>query len=254
MEYMEDLVSVVIPMHNNQDFIKQTLDSVLNQTYKNLEIIMVDDCSTDSTCQIVEPYARDCDQISLVRQTVNQGAAVTRNEAIARARGRYIAFLDSDDVWKPEKLVKQLAYFEKAGGVICYTGIDIMDESGAVVKPDRKVIERVDYKFLLKNTIIATSTVIVDRKISGDFAMPLLRAGQDYATWLMLLRKTGSYASGLSESLTLYRRRSGSISSKKFRRFKKVWDIQVKFENIHPAAAALNCVHYAFNAFKKHYL
>lgn len=249
----EGLVSVVIPVYNVEKFIENTIRSVLAQTYRNIEILLIDDCSPDNSAKIIKNMAADNPEIRYYKLKKNSGAAVARNKGIELAQGQYIAFLDSDDMWKPEKLHKELELLKRTGGEFAFTAIEMIDESGEVVKGKRKVKEKVDYKFLLSNTMIATSSVLLDISKIGKFQMPLIRSGQDYATWLMLLRN-GRIAYGIDEALTQYRRTEGSLSSKKTKNWKKVWNIQVNLEGINPIKAYFHCFFYIFNAVKKYFL
>jgi len=247
-----DLVSVIIPIFNSEKFISKTLDSVINQTYKNYEIIIVDDCSLDKSYEMIKKYLVEYSNIIYLKLEKNSGAAIARNKALELAHGRYVAFLDSDDLWYKKKLEKQLMLLKSKKCVISYTAIEIIDENDKLLKNKRNVINEINYNFLLKNTMIATSTVVIDRNISGDFAMPLIRSGQDYATWLMLLRN-GDIACGINEVLVKYRKCKGSLSSRKYKNIKKVWKIQVYNEHIQPAKASINSVFYVINALKKYF-
>jgi teichuronic acid biosynthesis glycosyltransferase TuaG len=249
----EETVSVIIPVYNSEEFINSTLDSVLNQTYKNIEVVIVDDCSTDNTEDIINEYLLKNRNIIYYKLENNSGAAIARNKAIELANGRYIAFIDSDDIWYPRKIEKQLEFMKEKNAAICYTAIEMIDEEDRILKGKRDVLNQVDYKFLLKNTMIATSSVVIDREVTGNFRMPLLRSGQDYATWLLLLRN-GTIAFGINEALVKYRKRSNSLSSGRVKNIKKVFNIQRKYENINPIIAAYNSAFYALNAFKKHIL
>lgn len=250
---IDGLVSVVIPVYNVERFIKITLDSVLNQTYKNFEIILVDDCSTDRSAQIILEMAKQHPQIRYKKLSTNSGAGFARNTAIKMAKGQYIAFLDSDDCWKPTKLEKEISLAKAQHAEIVFTAIEMIDEKGNLIKTKRNVKEKINYQFLLTNTMIATSSVLIDISKVGKFEMPLVRSGQDYATWLMLLRN-GRYAYGINKALTQYRRVTGSLSSKKAKNWKKVWNIQVHLEGISPAVAYWHCFCYAVNAVKKYFL
>ena len=164
-----------------------------------------------------------------------------------------IAFLDSDDVWLPEKTERQLGLMKKTGSPLSYTAIEMIGEDGTLIKPHRKVKESVDYRFLLRNTMIATSSVIADRELLYDFRMPLRRSGQDYATWLRLLRGN-KVAVGINEVLVRYRISGNSLSSNKFKSVKQVWEIQTRDEGIGKLCAAFNLLCFCFNAFKKHFM
>jgi teichuronic acid biosynthesis glycosyltransferase TuaG len=250
--FNNEIVSVIIPVYNSEKYIDKTIDSVLNQTYNNIEIVLVDDCSKDSSAKIINEYVEKHENIVYNLLEKNSGAAVARNKALELAKGRYIAFLDSDDMWYPNKLEKQLKLMKQKNAPICYTAIEMIDENDELIKGKRNVLEQVNYNFLLKNTMLATSTMVIDRKLTGDFRMPLRRSGQDYATWLMLLRN-GRNAYGINEALVKYRKGRNSLSSNKVKNIKKVWDIQTKNEKINPLSATVNSICYALNAFKKYY-
>lgn len=246
-------VSVIIPVYNAGKFLEGTLLSAINQSYQDMEIVLVDDCSTDNSAEIIKRLQSDHPNIIYHRQEKNQGAAVARNTALNIAKGRFVAFLDSDDLWIPEKLKWQLADMKKREAAISFTAIDFVDEEDNQLRDIREVKEVIDYKFLLKNTMIATSTVIVDRSKTGDFQMPLRRSGQDYATWLMLLRN-GTKAYGINEVLTHYRIRNNSLSSNKWKSIQQVFDIQTKDEGLNVVYASYNTLFFIFNAFKKRFM
>ena len=250
-QYENDLVSVVMPVYNAETFLRQAIDSVLAQTYQNIELIIIDDCSEDNSAAIIADYTHHHECIKYHRQPRNMGVGAARNLAMQLACGRYVAFLDADDVWKSEKTTKQLSVMHKHNAPLSYTAIEMIDVNGDLLKRKRSIKETVDYRFLLRNTIMATSSVIVDRHKVGDFQMPLRRSGQDYATWLMLLRN-GAVAVGVDEALVQYRVHSGSLSSRKFQSVKQVWEIQTKNEGIGRIAAAWNTAFIGFNALKKY--
>jgi teichuronic acid biosynthesis glycosyltransferase TuaG len=249
------LVSIITPSHNSAKYIAETIEFIINQTYPYWELLITDDCSTDSTVAIIESYIKKDSRIKLFKLDVNSGAAIARNNSIqnAHAQGKYIAFCDSDDVWYSEKLERQINSMEEKNAALCFTAIEMIDENGVLLKGKRTVKEQVDYKYLLKNTTIATSSLIVDREKAGDFRMPLLRSGQDYATWLQLTRN-GTKALGINEALVRYRVRKGSLSSSKLKNIKKVYNIQTKYENINAFKAIINCAFYALNALKKYFI
>lgn len=247
-----NLVSVIIPTYNVERFIKQALESVVMQTYKNIEIIVVDDCSSDLTMEIVEKIKEESDKtIVIYRQNRNMGVAYARNKAMELANGRYIAFLDSDDYWEENKLEKQLALIKETDATLCYTAIDMVDEEGRQLKKIRNIPIKLDYAYLLRNTAIATSTVLVDLKKISNFKMPLQRSGQDYATWLKILREC-KCAVGVNEVLCHYRQTTNSLSSKKYKSIKQVWDIQTKQEHIKKREAFINTICFVWNGMKKY--
>lgn len=251
-EYVTGLVSVIIPVYKVEMFIETTISSVLSQTYPDFEIVVVDDCSPDRSLEIVQRMQKEYSQIRIHSLAQNSGVAVARNAAMDLARGQYVAFLDGDDAWFPEKLEKQITLLHEKAGSFSFTAIEMIDEKGTVVKDKRKIVPAVNYKYLLHNTMIATSSVLVDRALTGAFHMPLRRSGQDYATWLMLLRK-GNVAYGVDEALVQYRRTEGSLSSNKAKNIRKVWDIQVQYEGISRFAATFHSLCYAWNGVKKYF-
>lgn len=250
--YNNSRVSIIIPVYNVSRFIGRTIESILKQKYDDIEIVLVDDCSTDNSEEIIRQYQKTNPCIKYIRQSENQGAAVARNTALDAATGRYVAFLDGDDEWCPDKLERQMAFMKEKNAAISCTALDTIDAENNPLGNRRDVCERIDYKLILKNTIIATSTVIVDRNLTGDFHMPLRRGGQDYATWLMLLRN-GTICFGLNEPLTHYRILPTSLSSNKFKSIRQVWEIQTYNEKINKLSAFINLCCFIGNALIKRF-
>lgn len=246
---MAELVSVILPVFNGERYLREALDSALNQTYTELEVVVVDDASTDLTPRILQQYG---DKIRCIRLERNQGAAVARNKALEAAKGRFVAFLDSDDWWFPEKIRLQVDLMQANRVAFCHTRYERMEETGSVRADKLPFKDRVTYRELLRNTLIATSTVVVDRQLLGEFRMPLMRSGQDYATWLQLLRLTDA-AYGLPEVLMRYRMRGDSLSSGKWKSIGQVWQVQTRLEHLPVASAAWNTFCFCLNALKKHY-
>lgn len=250
-DLIDGLVSVITPVYNAERFILSAIESVINQTYNNIEIILVDDCSKDNSAEIINMLQKKHTNIVYHLQEKNMGAGVARNKALELARGQYVAFLDSDDMWKPEKIAKQISLMRQTGAPLCYTAIEMIDEEGKIVKEKRKIKEICDYNYLLHNTVIPTSGLVVDRNQCGDFRMHLRRGGQDYATWLSLMRN-GAVARGIDEALVQYRIVSGSLSSNKFKSIQQVWEIQTQDEKIGKIPAAFHVLCFTFNALKKY--
>ena len=243
----EGLVSIVTPVYNAEKFIKETIDSVISQTYKNWEMILVDDCSSDSSAEIIDEYVKSDSRIKYMKNAENSGAAVSRNTGIEAANGQYIAFVDSDDVWESEKLEKQLEFMKENRYGFTFTSYRYVMEDGSVTDKTARAIEKINYNGLLKNTVIGCSTVVIDKKITGDFRMPLLRRGQDTATWLQILKKI-DYAYGLDIPLVKYRKVSNSISSNKFKALKRTWNIYRNVEHLGLIKSCYVFCCYAFNA------
>ena len=247
---MNDKVSVITASYNAGRFIEETIKSVLDQTYENLELIIVDDCSTDNTDEIVSKYIKVDSRVKFYKLEKNSGAAVVRNTALEKAEGRFIAFLDSDDVWDRKKLEKQISFMKSNNYGFSFTSYRLMKEDGELLNKEVRVPKEVKYTDLLKNTIIACLTVIIDRDMIGDFRMPLVRAGQDTATWLSILRK-GNIAYGYDEVLASYRLVEGSISSNKIKALKRTWNTYRKLENLSLFKASYYFICYTLNAIKK---
>lgn len=252
-DYIKGLVSVITPVFNDEKYIDRTLGSVFAQTYKDIEIVLVDDQSQDRSGEIIVEYQKTHPEIVYYLQPENKGAGYARNKALELARGQYVAFLDADDMWKPEKIEKQVKLLKDKGSGFCFTAIEMIDGDDKVIKGKRKVKEEVNYKFLLSNTMIPTSGVMVDRTIKGDFRMHLRRGGQDYATWLRLLRD-GSKAYGIDEALVCYRIDGESLSSNKLKSIRQIWEIQTQDEGIDKIFAGVHIVRWCWNSAKKYWM
>ena len=247
----QDLVSVIMPSFNTVKYIEKSIESVLNQTYKNLELIIVDDCSTDNTDEIIKPLLSD-KRIKYIKNEKNSGAAVSRNKAMAAAQGKWIAFLDSDDIWEKDKLEKQIDFMEKSGCAFSFTGYEFADANGKPLGTIVNVPKKINYKQALKNTTIFTSTVMFDmNKISKeDIYMPNVRRGQDTATWWNVLKKI-DFAYGLDEVLAIYRRTSNSLSANKIQALKRTWYLYRNIEKISFFKSIYYFCWYCFNAVKR---
>ena len=224
------LVSIITPVFNAEKFLPKTIDSVLAQTYVHWEHILVDDCSTDQSKDLIKAFCEKDDRIKYHCLEKNSGAGVARNTAIEKASGRYIAFLDSDDLWYPTKLERQLTFMEDNGYSFTFTSYDKIDENGNNFRKKIKAKERVTYNSALFKNPIGCLTVVYDTDFFGKQYMPSVRKRQDYALWLKLLKKGNAY--GLKECLSSYRSGYSSISSKKMDLIKYEWHIYRKEENL----------------------
>lgn len=245
------IVSVITPVYNSEKYIENTINSVRTQTYTDFELILIDDCSADNSRAVIENLMKIDARIRYILLDQNSGAAVARNTGIEAARGRYISFLDSDDVWKSDKLEKQLNFMGKNKHAFTYTAYETITEDGKLIQEKVAVPSRLNYKQLLKNTAIACSTVIIDREMVGNFRMPLVRKGQDTATWLNLLRESVDYAYGFNEMLSSYRKVQGSISDDKVSALKRTWNTYRNIEKLPFFKALYYFIWYVFNATKK---
>ena len=228
---MQELVSIIMPNYNSASFIKESIESVLAQTYEKWELIFVDDCSTDDSVKIIESLIADDKRIKLIKLAENSGPAVARNHAIKEAKGRYIAFLDSDDLWYPDKLSKQLSFMKEQDVPLSFTGYDRIDEQSSMVIDQLHVSFRVDYDELLKQNIIGCLTAMYDTQKLGKVYMPDILKRQDFALWLTILKKI-PYAYGLDESLAYYRVRTASVSSNKILASKYNWKLYREVEKL----------------------
>lgn len=227
---MSPVVSVVMPVFNCARFIGETIASVQAQTRGDWELICVDDGSTDGSGGIVQSYVDRDDRIRLIRLDVNAGAAVARNTGLASASGRYIAFLDSDDLWLPRKLEVQLDYMQKNKVVFCFSAYARIDEENKVICTVG-VPRQVSYRELLKTSVIGCLTAVYDSAFFGKVPMPLTRKRQDFALWLQLLKRI-DVACGIQDVLALYRVRPGSMSANKLDAARYTWNIYRKFEGL----------------------
>lgn len=247
---IENLVSVIMPSYNSYSYIEKSIDSVINQTYENFELIIVDDKSDIETINYLKKIEDSDHRIKVVYLNENSGAAVARNKGMEFAKGRFIAFLDSDDLWVDKKLEQQLSFMKSNHYAFSFTRYYRVKENGEKIN-EIEVPKSINYNELLKNTIIGCSTVMIDRKYVEDTTMPLIRKGQDTATWLKILKKV-PFAYGYNkESLTIYTERSGSISSNKLKALKRTWYIYRNIEKINFFKSLFYFSHYIINAFKK---
>lgn len=245
------VVSVITPCYNAADFVNGCMDSVQAQPFGDWEHIIVDDCSVDASAELVKEQAAADKRIRLIRHEHNQGAAAARNTAVEAARGRYIAFLDADDLWLPAKLEKQVGLMRENDWAFSCSDYSIIDTEGNIVKESVGIPATIDYSGLLKNTVIGCLTVVIDRERIVDLTMPDLRSGQDYALWYRILR-SGVVAHGVDEVLAQYRLVPGSVSRNKLRAARRMWRLYREYERINPLLASWYFLHYAVNAVRKH--
>lgn len=245
-----NLVSIVVPVYNAEKFLAETIETVLNQTYENWELLLVNDCSKDNSEEIAKKYLNK--KIKWIDMEKNSGAALTRNKGIEVASGRYLCFLDADDLWEKDKLQKQVKFMQDNNCEFSFTGYEFADENG---KPNGKKVSvpaTINYKQALKNTTIWTSTVMFDmnKLAKEDIYMPNVRRGQDTATWWKVLKKI-KCAYGLNEVLSFYRRTNESLSANKLTALKRTWNLYRNVEKLNIFSSAYNFCWYCFNAVKR---
>tara|TARA_B100000446_G_scaffold188212_1_gene221154 strand:+ start:3628 stop:4407 length:780 start_codon:yes stop_codon:yes gene_type:complete len=236
-------VSIITPLYNCSNFLHQTVQSVLEQTSCDWEMIMVDDFSTDNTLEVAQQYAAQDERIKLIQLTKNSGAAVARNTGIEAAQGRYIAFLDSDDKWLSKKLETQLYFMQENNYPFTFAAYDKVNESDEIFG-HVGVPSKVAYSDLLKSCSIGCLTAMYDTEFFGKVYMPLIRKRQDLGLWLKLLKKT-KYAYGLKETLGLYKVRSDSISANKKSAALFTWRLYREVEQINLLKSIYYFSHYA---------
>ncbi|ABA89037.1 glycosyltransferase [Syntrophotalea carbinolica DSM 2380] len=245
-----DKVSIITPCHNSAPFVLETIKSISEQTFTNWEHILVDDASTDDTWQIIQKYCSSEPRAKCFRLTKNSGAALARNMAIEAAQGRYIAFIDSDDLWMPEKLEKQIEFMRYKNAYLSFSSYEKINEYGVRSGRMVDVPNEVNYNEILKGCVIGCLTAMYDSKYLGKVYMPDIRRGQDYGLWLRILRR-GHIAYGLNCPLALYRERSGSISSSKFKKAYSQWRIYRNIEKLSLICSLKNFFFYSYKGFKK---
>ena len=249
---MKELVSIITPSYNSEKFISETINSIINQTYTTWELLITDDHSSDNTLGVIESFIRKDDRIRLYTLKSNQGAGAARNHSIKMAKGRYIAFCDSDDQWKINKLELQLNLMKKNNIVLSYSGYDVIAENGNYIRTiyPPKIIT---FKKILSNNYIGCLTAIYDSKLIGKQYMPLIRKRQDWVLWITILKKIKK-TEGINTSLATYRLRSNSISRNKFNLIIHNWNVyhQVlgynKFKSVLPMLNFI--IHYAIKVIK----
>lgn len=250
---MDNLVSIIVPVYNAEKFIRETMDCVVSQTYPEWELLLVEDCSRDKTVDIIEAYIRESGEkrIRLIRQPENMGAARARNRGLQEAGGRYIAYLDADDLWLPEKLEHELEFMKKKDGAFVFTDYEFADENGKGTGKVVHVPETLNYRQALSNTTIFTSTVMFDtQKISKELLeMPVIKS-EDTALWWKVLRN-GYTARGLDENLVKYRRPGKSLSSNKLEALRRIWNLYRKAEGMGILNSAWHFCFWAVRAVKR---
>ncbi len=247
---MEEKVSIIVPVYNAEKYIRETIDCVKAQTYENWELVLVEDGSTDESLCILETVERQDGRIRVIRQE-NGGAAKARNHGLSKAAGRFVAYLDADDLWSPDKLEKQLAFMAKKEAAFSFTGYEFADEKGKGTGKIVRVPEELCYKEALKNTTIFTSTVIFDTKrlAKEKLFMPMIKS-EDTALWFRILRE-GVTAYGLNENLVRYRRPAKSLSSNKLEAVRRIWRLYRKAEGLSLWYSFYNFCFWAVRAVKR---
>lgn len=246
---MAGKVSIITPTYNSSKYIIETIQSIQHQTYTDWELLIVDDMSSDDTCELIKALMQSDTRIKLFEQSENMGAGPARNLALRNSIGRYIAYLDADDIWYPTKLEKQICYMEKAKVGFSCTSYEVIDDNGNRLNKEIIMFPRVDYKGFLANNLLQTVGIMVDLLIvdKEKLIMPNIRRRQDAATWLQIL-KAGYACYGISEVLAQYRRTENSLSSNKLKAVKGIWYLYRKVEHLSLFFSMYCFIRYAFLA------
>lgn len=247
------LVSVIMPAYNAAGYIEESIGSVCSQTYTDWELVVVDDVSTDNTCEVVRGIMKSDPRIRLLEMSKNGGPGFARARGIQEAKGRYVAFLDSDDVWLPNKLEKQIGFMSSLKCVLSFTQFRRMDGASGRIGRKIDVPASLSYRGLLANTAIALSSAVVDRVLVGEWDPPAVGKNyiEDYPLFYSILKK-GHKALGLKEDLLRYRVRSDSFSRSKGKYATKVWRTYRDLEGLSLPVAAWFFSQYAIRGVLKY--
>ncbi len=247
-------VSIITPLYNSERFVKECLESVLKQTYNNWEMLIVDDCSTDKSAEIVNQYLSRDKRFKYFKLNNNSGAGVARNKAILEAKGDIIAFLDSDDIWLAKKLEEHVNFMEKNNAAFSHTSYGFINERGDVINKTFRVSKKpVFYVDLLKRTEISCLTAMYDVRKIGKMYMPDIRRKQDYALWLAILKK-GIASIPLDSELAFYRQSKESATNNKIKLVKKHYVFLRGTQNINILKSIYYTFYWGVNGFIKYYI
>ena len=252
----EPLVSVIMPAHNAQAFVAQSIQSVFDQTFPDWELIVCNDASTDATERVIDTYRADA-RVRYIAVKTTRGAAGARNAALALSRGRYVAFLDADDVWAAGKLERQLEFAETTRAPVTFHSYQ---ELRSDERRPAKIIHapsRISYGDLLKTNSIGLLTAMMDTQQTGRRQFAEGKQREDYRYWLSILRPGAShgtplYARGMPDVLAFYRVHPGSKSANKKRAAYNQWRVYRDSEGLSPLRAGYYFAHYALNGYRKH--
>jgi Glycosyltransferases involved in cell wall biogenesis len=239
------LISVITPTYNCGRFIAETMEAVQSQTYTQWEMVIVDDCSKDNTIEVVEAYIAKDSRIKYYCLETNSGAAVARTTAMKLAEGEYMAFCDSDDLWMPDKLEKQMAFMNDHNYAFSCTAYEQIDEDGKSLDRVIKTVRKTDYNRLLLDCPVGNSTVMYNANIMGKFEVPNIRKRNDDALWLTMLKKE-KFIMGMPDVLMRYRIRKNSISSNKLKVIKYHWILYRDIEHLNVFRSAFHICYWCF--------
>jgi len=245
---MTDKVSIITPMYNAERFIKETIESVKKQTYKNWEMIIVDDGSSDDSVALVKNYLQCDSRLKLFCLDKNIGVAEARNFALSKVTGRFIAFLDHDDLWAPEKTEKQIGFMKKNNYAFSFTSYERISEDGTYVINVIPAPETIHYHDFLRNTIIGCLTVMLDREKVGEITFDNILSN-DLSMWIKILKNFDAY--GINFSLASHRQVKGSLSTNKLKTARSLWFIYRDIERLALPYSCFCFFYWMINALKK---
>ena len=248
---MNNLVSIITPTFNSEKYIQQTIQSVQNQTYQNWEMIIVDDCSSDNTIQIVEDIQNTEPRIILIKSDKNSGPAVSRNKGIEKAQGKYLTFLDADDIWFEDFIQNSIDTIQKTGIHFVFSSYKRSNEQLNFIYSDFIVPEKVTYTDILKTNSISCLTAFIDIETLGRKFMPEVYKRQDMGLWLKYLKEI-PFAYGIKEPKAIYRIRENSLSRKKSDLIKYQWQFYRNVEKLSVINSTYYMVHWAVRGFLKY--
>lgn len=248
---MNELVSVIMPAYNAENTLAMAVDSVLSQTYKNLELIIINDCSKDNTGLLAERYAQIDNRVVVLTNDKNSGVSVTRHNGVQAAKGKWIAFLDSDDAWTPNKLEKQFKVQKKNNAKLIFTGSAFMDLDGNRKDWILHVPEKIGYRKLLKQNLISNSSVLIEKVLYQKYEVIGDNMHEDFACWLKILR-TGEVAYGIDEPMLIYRLSTNSKSGNKFKAARMNWNAY-RISGLDTFSSMYFMIFYAVNGMRKYF-
>ena len=250
---MDNKVSIIVPVYNAGKFIEETMESVRKQTYADWELLLILDGCSDNSEQVIRQYCEKTKdaRIRMLCQPENMGAAEARNRGVREASGRYIAYIDADDLWREDKLQKQILFMEERQAAFSFTGYEFADENGKGLGKIVRVPAVMEYEDALKNTTIFTTTVIFDTKRihKETLKMPKIKS-EDTALWWKVLRE-GYKAYGLDENLALYRRAGRTLSSNKLEAIRRIWNLYRRAEGLSVPISMYYFVFWAVRAVRR---
>lgn len=249
---MNELVSIITPLYNAEDFIGRTIESVRSQTYPHWEMIIVDDCSSDSSKKVVRKYMEEDERIKLVELEQNVGTGMAKNKALEHVNGKFIAFVDSDDWWLPEKLEKQVRFMKENQYPISYTAYRMVNADGSKETKTVNIVKSLSLEQYLRNTLIGFSTSMINIDITGQIGFMDLRSREDTQLWITLL-KQGFKAYGLDEMLVKYRVHKRSITANRVKAARQTWRLYYRIEKLGLFRSMYYFHGYLWNTVKKHY-